>query len=98
MFYPVNRFDIKGKKQLATQEKYYLVDLGFLNVLTGREKTTDTYVPNCPIKADSNSQTFNSPTSWYNTVNDMYRFWKATSLRKTSQKYASAPRPSKFRR
>ncbi|GHT05719.1 ATPase [Bacteroidia bacterium] len=41
MFYPVNRFDIKGKKQLATQEKYYIVDLGFLNVLTGREKTTD---------------------------------------------------------
>jgi predicted AAA+ superfamily ATPase len=41
MFYQVNRFDIKGKKQLATQEKYYIVDLGFLNVLIGREKTTD---------------------------------------------------------
>jgi predicted AAA+ superfamily ATPase len=41
LFYQVNRFDIKGKKQLATQEKYYIVDLGFLNVLTGREKTTD---------------------------------------------------------
>ncbi|GHT12023.1 ATPase [Bacteroidia bacterium] len=41
MFYQVNRFDIKGKNQLATQEKYYIVDLGFLNVLTGREKTTD---------------------------------------------------------
>jgi predicted AAA+ superfamily ATPase len=41
VFYRVNRFDIKGKKQLATQEKYYLVDLGFLNVLTGREKTAD---------------------------------------------------------
>jgi predicted AAA+ superfamily ATPase len=41
LFYQVNRFDIKGKKQLATQEKYYIVDLGFLSVLTGREKTTD---------------------------------------------------------
>ena len=41
VFYCVNRFDIKGKKQLATQEKYYLVDLGFLNVLVGRERTAD---------------------------------------------------------
>jgi predicted AAA+ superfamily ATPase len=41
LFYQVNRFDIKGKKQLATQEKYYLVDCGFLNLLIGREKTTD---------------------------------------------------------
>ncbi len=41
VFYRVNRFDIKGKKQLATQEKYYLVDLGFLNVLVGRERTAD---------------------------------------------------------
>jgi predicted AAA+ superfamily ATPase len=41
IFYNVHRFDIKGKKQLATQEKYYLVDIGFLNVLVGREKTAD---------------------------------------------------------
>jgi predicted AAA+ superfamily ATPase len=41
VFYRVNRFDIKGKKQLATQEKYYLVDLGFRNVLVGRERTSD---------------------------------------------------------
>jgi predicted AAA+ superfamily ATPase len=41
VFYRVNRFDIKGKKQLATQEKYYLVDVGFLNVLVGRERTAD---------------------------------------------------------
>ena len=39
VFYCVNRFDIKGKRQLATQEKYYLVDLGLLNVLIGRERT-----------------------------------------------------------
>lgn len=41
LFYGVHRFDIKGKKQLATQEKYYLVDVGFLNVLVGRERTAD---------------------------------------------------------
>lgn len=41
VFYKVNRFDIKGKKQLATQEKYYLVDAGFLNVLVGKERFAD---------------------------------------------------------
>jgi predicted AAA+ superfamily ATPase len=41
VFYKVNRFDLKGKKQLATQEKYYLVDTGLLNILTGKERTTD---------------------------------------------------------
>ena len=41
VFYQVHRFDIKGKKQLATKEKYYLVDIGLLNVLVGRERTSD---------------------------------------------------------
>lgn len=41
VFYKVNRFDLKGKKQLATQEKYYLVDTGLLNVLAGKERITD---------------------------------------------------------
>jgi predicted AAA+ superfamily ATPase len=41
VFYRVHRFDIKGKKQLATQEKYYLVDMGLLNVLIGRERAAD---------------------------------------------------------
>lgn len=41
VFYKVNRFDLKGRKQLATQEKYYLVDMGFLNVLVGKERTTE---------------------------------------------------------
>ena len=41
VFYRVNRFDIKGKKQLATLEKYYIVDVGLLNVLVGRERTSD---------------------------------------------------------
>ncbi len=41
VFYSVNRFDLKGKKQLATQEKYYLVDTGLLNILTGKDRITD---------------------------------------------------------
>ncbi len=41
VFYKVNRFDLKGKKQLATQEKYYLVDTGLLNILVGKERITD---------------------------------------------------------
>lgn len=41
VFYKVNRFDLKGRKQLATQEKYYLVDLGLLNLFTGKERITD---------------------------------------------------------
>lgn len=41
VFYKVNRFDLKGKKQLATQEKYYLVDMGLLNVLAGKERLTE---------------------------------------------------------
>ena len=41
VFYKVNRFDLKGKKQLATQEKYYLVDAGLLNIMAGKERTTD---------------------------------------------------------
>ena len=41
VLYKVNRFDLKGKKQLATQEKYYLVDVGLLNILAGKERNTD---------------------------------------------------------
>lgn len=41
LFYKVNRYDIKGKQHLATQEKYYLVDLGFRNALLGNELATD---------------------------------------------------------
>jgi len=41
VFYKANRFDLKGRKQLATQEKYYLVDAGLLNVLVGKDRTTD---------------------------------------------------------
>ncbi len=41
VFYKVNRFDLKGRKQLATQEKYYLVDMGLLNVFMGKERMAD---------------------------------------------------------
>ncbi len=42
LFYKVGRYDIKGKQHLATQEKYYLVDLGFRYALLGKELATDT--------------------------------------------------------
>jgi predicted AAA+ superfamily ATPase len=41
LFYKVNRYDIKGKQHLATQEKYYLVDLGLRYALLGKELATD---------------------------------------------------------
>jgi len=42
LFYKVKRYDIKGKQHLATQEKYYLVDLGLRYALLGKELTSDT--------------------------------------------------------
>jgi len=41
VFYQVNRFDIRGKQQLATQEKYYLVDIGFRNLKLGKFQYQD---------------------------------------------------------
>jgi predicted AAA+ superfamily ATPase len=41
VFYKVNRFDLKGKKLLATQEKYYLVDPGLMNIFIGKENNRD---------------------------------------------------------
>lgn len=41
VFYQVNRFDIQGKQQLATQEKYYLVDIGFRNLKLGKFQHQD---------------------------------------------------------
>jgi predicted AAA+ superfamily ATPase len=41
LFYKVNRYDIKGKQHLVTQEKYYVVDLGFRNALLGKELVSD---------------------------------------------------------
>ena len=36
ILYKVNRYDIKGKKLLKTQEKYYLSDLGLKTYLLGK--------------------------------------------------------------
>ena len=41
LFYRAKRYDIKGKQHLSTQEKYYLVDLGFRNALLGKELQSD---------------------------------------------------------
>lgn len=35
IFYPVSRFDIKGKEYLKTLQKYYIVDTGIRNMLLG---------------------------------------------------------------
>ena len=35
ILYKVNRFDIKGKELLKTQEKYYLSDIGLRTYLLG---------------------------------------------------------------
>jgi predicted AAA+ superfamily ATPase len=42
LFYKTTRYDIKGKQHLATQEKYYLVDLGLRYALLGKEFAADT--------------------------------------------------------
>lgn len=39
MVYQVRRYNIKGKQYLATQEKYYLADLGLRNYLLGYKAT-----------------------------------------------------------
>ena len=41
VLYRVNRFDIKGKQLLKTQEKYYLSDLGLRTYLLGRNNNRD---------------------------------------------------------
>jgi len=35
VFYPVGRYDVKGKQLLRTLEKNYIIDLGFRNMLLG---------------------------------------------------------------
>ena len=41
ILYKVNRFDIKGKQLLKTQEKYYLSDLGLRTYLLGKNYNRD---------------------------------------------------------
>lgn len=41
MIYPVNRYDIKGKKILITNDKYYVVDLGLRNLLLSDPPKSD---------------------------------------------------------
>ena len=41
LLYPVSRFDIKGKKLLTTNDKYYVVDLGLRQLLLGESLEND---------------------------------------------------------
>jgi len=41
VLYESKRFDIKGKEQLRTISKFYLIDLGFRRMLIGKPKFTD---------------------------------------------------------
>ncbi|GBR74161.1 putative AAA family ATPase [Candidatus Termititenax aidoneus] len=41
LIYPVSRYDIKGKKLLTTNDKYYVVDLGLRNILLGNSPKSD---------------------------------------------------------
>jgi predicted AAA+ superfamily ATPase len=41
LIYPVSRYDIKGKKLLTTNDKYYIVDLGLRNILLGNSPKSD---------------------------------------------------------
>jgi predicted AAA+ superfamily ATPase len=42
LLYPVERFDVKGKKLLQNLEKYYAVDSGLRKVVLGSKATVDT--------------------------------------------------------
>ena len=41
LVYPVSRYDIKGKKLLTTNDKYYVVDLGLRNLLLSASVESD---------------------------------------------------------
>jgi predicted AAA+ superfamily ATPase len=41
LLYKAERYDIKGKNLLKTQDKYYAVDLGFRNILIGNKSESD---------------------------------------------------------
>ena len=41
IFYPVNRYDIKGKENLQTLQKYYIVDTGLRRIMLGSDNNAD---------------------------------------------------------
>ena len=41
LFYPTNRYDIKGKMYLQTQQKYYTIDIGLRSAVLGNQTNMD---------------------------------------------------------
>jgi predicted AAA+ superfamily ATPase len=41
LFYPTNRYDIKGKMYLQTQQKYYTIDTGLRSAVLGNQANVD---------------------------------------------------------
>lgn len=41
LFYPTNRYDIKGKMYLQTQQKYYTIDIGLRSAVLGNQTNID---------------------------------------------------------
>lgn len=41
LIYPVSRYDVKGKKLLTTNDKYYVVDLGLREIMLGSSQVSD---------------------------------------------------------
>ena len=41
LIYPVNRYDIRGKKLFSTSDKFYLVDLGLRDIILGSQPDSD---------------------------------------------------------
>lgn len=83
------------KQHLATQEKYYLVDLGFRNALFGKELASDTghlfeNITYLELKHRNNQIWIRKPTIWklillFATMKVLHSIYKFSKLYKTQK-------------